>query len=153
MNALELKVPPLLVALLIAIAMWLASTSLPALSIAIPWRTAFIVASAVTGLAFAVAGVVAFRKARTTVNPTTPQKSSSVVTTGVYRLSRNPMYLGFLLFLAAWAIALSNAAAFLLLPVFVAYMNRFQISVEERALLAHFGDEYLAYMRSVRRWL
>ena len=153
MNALELKVPPLLLALLIAIAMWLASTSLPALSIAIPWRTALIVACTVTGLAFAVAGVVAFRKARTTVNPTTPQKSSSVVTTGVYRFSRNPMYLGFLLFLAAWAIALANAAAFLLLPAFVAYMNRFQISVEERALLAHFGDEYLAYMRSVRRWL
>ena len=79
--------------------------------------------------------------------------SALVVSSGVYRVSRNPMYLGFLLALAGWAVYLSNAGAALLLPAFVAYMTRFQIKPEERALLVKFGPEFAQYMSRVRRWL
>ena len=71
--------------------------------------------------------------------------------TGGY--SRNPMYLGFLLLLLALACYLMNVAAMALLPLFVLYMNRFQIAPEERFLLQKFGAEYQAYCERVRRWL
>jgi protein-S-isoprenylcysteine O-methyltransferase Ste14 len=76
-----------------------------------------------------------------------------VVTSGIYRLSRNPMYLGFLLALAGWTVFLGNIIALALLPLFVAHMNAFQIKPEERALLAKFGPAYAQYMRTTRRWL
>lgn len=153
MHALELKVPPLAVVLIIAAAMWLASICTPFLSLAIPWRLAFAASLAGVGIAFAATGVLAFRRASTTVNPTTPEATSTVVASGIYRFSRNPMYVGMLFILAGWAIFLANMLPPLFLPAFVAYMNRFQIGPEERALSARFGSEYASYLRSVRRWL
>jgi protein-S-isoprenylcysteine O-methyltransferase Ste14 len=97
--------------------------------------------------------VIAFRANKTTVSPLNPGAASAIVSSGVYRFSRNPMYLGFLLALAACAIYLSNALAALFLPAFVGYMNVFQIKPEERALLAKFGPVYSQYMASVRRWI
>ena len=82
-----------------------------------------------------------------------PAKTTSLVAGGVYRFTRNPMYLGLLLVLAGWAVFLSNALAFALLPAFIAYIGRFQIAPEERALAAKFGTEYEAYRTEVRRWL
>jgi protein-S-isoprenylcysteine O-methyltransferase Ste14 len=82
-----------------------------------------------------------------------PGASSSLVIRGVYTLTRNPMYLGFLLVLVGWAVFLSNTLAFLLLPVFILYMNRFQITPEERALASLFGQEFVVYKSRVRRWL
>ena len=96
---------------------------------------------------------MAFRRHKTTVNPFTPAKSSSLVATGIYRYSRNPMYLGLFLALLGWGAYLGNWASALLLPAFVAYMNRFQIHPEERVLTESFGPQFLAYARSVRRWL
>ena len=84
-----------------------------------------------------------FRKAKTTVNPTKPY-ASSLVTWGVYAISRNPMYLGGLTMLLGWAIFLSNPLAFLFLPVYVLYLNRFQIAPEERVLTSLFGGTYVA---------
>ena len=153
MNALELKVPPLVLVLVLAGVMWFAAMQLPSLAITLPWRYGLAVTISGVGILFIFAGVYAFQKAKTTVNPTKPSAASSVVTSGVYRLSRNPMYVGFLLGLIGWAIFLSHTLPFLLLPIYVAYMNRFQISPEERALSAKFGDEYETYKQAVRRWL
>jgi protein-S-isoprenylcysteine O-methyltransferase Ste14 len=75
------------------------------------------------------------------------------VRSGVYSFTRNPMYLGFLLVLVGWATFLSNALAFLILPAFILYMNRFQIEPEERALASLFAEEFVAYKSRVRRWL
>ena len=153
MKALELKIPPPVIALLVAASMWFARSCAPSLGLDIPWRLGFAIAPAVIGIALALAGVLAFRKAKTTVNPTKPEATSTVVATGIYRFTRNPMYLGMLMVLIGWAVFLANAVSFLLLPLFVLYMNRFQIGPEERALSEHFGREYSAYMHSVRRWL
>jgi protein-S-isoprenylcysteine O-methyltransferase Ste14 len=80
-------------------------------------------------------------------------RASSMVTWGVYSRSRNPMYLGGLIMLLGWAVYVSNVLAFLLLPAYVLYINRFQIAPEERALTALFGQSYAAYQLRVRRWL
>ena len=153
MQWLELKVPPVLVGLVIAGAMLGVAHAAPSLSYRLPGSSAIALALVALGGALAFAGVIAFRRQGTTVNPLTPGASSSVVSGGVYRVSRNPMYLGFLLALAGWAVYLSNAGAALLLPAFVAYMTQFQIKPEERALLAKFGSEFAQYMSRVRRWL
>lgn len=153
MNALELKVPPVAVALLTGAAMWLAALTLPSWDVPLPARHLVAMILAAMGGIVAGPGVMSFRRARTTVNPITPQSASSLVTTGVYRFSRNPMYLGMLLLLAAYAVFLANAAALLPLPLFVTYMNRFQIKPEERALAALFGPDFTAYQQRVRRWI
>lgn len=153
MQWLELKIPPVLVWLVMAGAMRGVSYSAPRLSFTLAGSSAIALALVTLGGALAAAGVIAFRARRTTVNPLTPSASSSVVASGVYQISRNPMYLGFLLVLAGWAVYLSNAGAAVLLPVFVAYMTQFQIKPEERALLAKFGSEFAQYMSRVRRWL
>jgi len=151
-NDLELKVPPLALVLTLAGAMWFAAKELPSLAFSLPWRDGLAVTVSGVGILFLLAGLYEFQKARTSFNPMKPDAASSVVTSGVYRVSRNPMYVGFLLVLTAWAIFLSHPLPFLFLPVFVTYMNRFQILPEERALSAKFGEGYDTYRHNVRRW-
>jgi protein-S-isoprenylcysteine O-methyltransferase Ste14 len=153
MQSLELKVPPVPLAAVFALMMYGVSVVTPAYTFVIPGRVGIAIGLALLGMVIALAGVVAFRANKTTVNPLDPGAASAVVSSGVYRFSRNPMYLGFLLALAAWALYLSNALAALFLPVFVAYMNRFQIRPEERALLAKFGPAFSQYMTAVHRWI
>jgi protein-S-isoprenylcysteine O-methyltransferase Ste14 len=153
MNTLELRIPPLTLVLVTAAAMCLIAWGSPSLTWNWLYSSVVALALAVAGCAVAILGVRAFRQARTTVNPTRPQTASSLVGSGIYRVSRNPMYLGFLLVLLAWAVFLSNLLSIVLVPIFVGYMNRFQIGPEERALLALFGEEFTGYCREVRRWL
>ncbi len=152
MNALELKVPPPLVALVTGLLMWWAAKLVPPLALPGVARIVVAVVFAGVGVGLAMSGVLTFRRAKTTVNPTTPAAASALVRTGVFRFTRNPMYLGLLLCLVAWAIILSSVLALLIAPLFVVYMNRFQIAPEERALAALFGDSFAAYKRDVRRW-
>ena len=152
LNALELKVPPLAFGFLVGALMWFASAS-SVFAINLLWPLAFALSLCVVGFALALAGVLAFRRAKTTVNPLTPESTTTMVTSGIYRFTRNPMYLGFLLVLAGWAVYLSNLLAIALLPLFVWYMNRFQILPEEKALVAKFPDGFIAYKASVPRWL
>lgn len=153
MRVLELKVPPPAVAFATAVLMWLASRSSPGLAFMFPAGNLLAIGLAAIGLIVAISGVVTFRRARTTLNPTKPEASSSLVSWGIYRITRNPMYLGLLLVLTAWAIYLSNWLAVLFLPVFVVYINRFQIIPEEQALTSLFAREFVAYQSKVRRWL
>jgi protein-S-isoprenylcysteine O-methyltransferase Ste14 len=153
MSTLELKIPPLILAAVLASAMWLLARALPEHGVTLPAQTAIAIVLAACGVAFVLAGVLQFRRAGTTIDPRKPEATRQVVTGGVYRLSRNPMYLGFALLLAGIGVQLGNLPALLLLPLFVAYMNRFQIQPEERALLQHFGQPYAEYLRSVRRWI
>jgi protein-S-isoprenylcysteine O-methyltransferase Ste14 len=153
MNALELKIPPVAQVLIAAAGMWLTSRYAPSLSVTIPARVFLAVFVVGFGIFVAVPAVKAFRSADTTVDPFSPDKVSKLVVAGVYRFSRNPMYLGLLCLLVAWATWLSNLVAFAWLVAFVLCMNRLQILPEEKALTDQFGDEYRAYMASVRRWI
>jgi protein-S-isoprenylcysteine O-methyltransferase Ste14 len=153
MQSLELKVPPVPLTAVFAAAKFSVSSVTPAATFVIPGRIGITIGLALLATVIALAGVVAFRANKTTVNPLNPGAASAVVSNGIYRFSRNPMYLGFLLALAAWAVYLSNALAALFLPAFVAYMNQFQIKAEERALRAKFGPAFSQYMAAVRRWV
>ena len=151
--ALELRIPPVAVVFIASGLMWIAAWSLPSLQWTFSGHLAMALGLFAAGTLVSLGGVVQFRRARTTVNPLTPEASSALVISGVYRWTRNPMYLGFLIALCGWAVYLSNAASVLVLPLFIVYMNRFQIAPEERAFWARFGQQFEDYFRSVRRWL
>ena len=153
MARLELKVPPVAVFLVCAGAIWLAHAVCPGADVTLPDRRLIVLLLGVAGGGLGAGAVAMFLCARTTVHPECPERAARLVTTGVYRLSRNPMYTGLLFALAAEAVHFGNAAGFLMLPVFVAYLNRFQIAPEERALREKFGPRYEAFCRTTRRWL
>ena len=153
MRALDNRVPPPLVAVLISAGMWalarwwpLARFDLPA-----PALLGFAVAS--LGGVVSAAGAREFKRAKTTVNPLHPERTSAMVASGVYRHTRNPMYVGAALVLLGCFLAFGALSAVIGLPAFVWYITRFQIQPEERVLAAKFGREYTEYQSRVRRWI
>jgi len=153
MPSLDYKIPPPVIGALVAAAMWSVSALGPQFPIATGPKYAAVAILAVAGVAFDLLGLLAFRAFRTTVNPLKPERASAMVTSGVYRVSRNPMYVGMVLLLLAWAVNLSALLPFAGPPIFVLYITRFQIQSEERVLKRIFGEEYSAYAARVRRWL
>ena len=153
MPSLDNKIPPPDVGALVGLAMWLVASFGPALALSHAARYAAVGILVVAGVAFDVLGLLAFRASRTTVNPLKPQRASALVTDGVYRVTRNPMYVGMCCLLLAWAVYLSALLPFAGPAVFVLYMSRFQIQPEERVLRQLFGDQYVRYTSRVRRWL
>jgi protein-S-isoprenylcysteine O-methyltransferase Ste14 len=152
MSGLETKIPPPIVAALFGLGMWVLANVLPVVDVS----SASIVVAAVIAIAaavFALSGIVSFRWAKTTINPVNPEKASSLVSSGLYGVSRNPMYVGLALLLVAWAVCLSSLWSLVGVFGFILYVNRFQITPEERALTALFGDQFLSYQAKVRRWL
>ena len=105
------------------------------------------------GVLIGIAGVVQFAVKSTSVNPHKPNHASSIVTSGVYRISRNPMYLGMLFILVAAVLKFGHPTGIIVLPFYVWYMTRFQITPEEIVMEEKFGDEYRNYKKRVRRWI
>lgn len=153
MNALELKVPPPIVAVLCGTLMWWLVKYVPIpmghTRVAIPVVAAFLLA----GVALDLSAIFAFRRAQTTVNPLSPQFTATIVEAGPYRFTRNPMYLGMACFLFAFSAWLHNPLALVGVLLFMAYITRFQIVPEERILRQKFGAPFDAYCARVRRWL
>ncbi len=155
---LDHKIPPPVVALLLAAVMWGVSwwTFSGATPDPLPqegWRQAAVAVMGVVGLVLDLSGLWVFRRARTTFNPMSPAKATALVTGGVYRYTRNPMYVGQALLLSAWALHLALWWPWLGPVCFVLWIDRFQIAPEERVMRAKFGAEYEAYAARVRRWL
>lgn len=148
----ELRVPPPILTLLTAIVMWAGARSFPQYDRP-AWLHAATLGVAFVGALLIPSGIISLRLARTTVSPTQPDRTTALVSAGIFRVTRNPIYLGSLVLLMAWAMWLWQPQSFVALPVFAVWMHRFQILPEERALQAKFGDEFDAYVRSTRRWL
>jgi protein-S-isoprenylcysteine O-methyltransferase Ste14 len=153
MKALENRIPPPLVALTMALAMWASMPSAPVSEAGSKPIIAIALVLAACGGLLAASGFQAFGRAKTTINPTKIEEASSLVITGIYGYTRNPMYLGLAALLFAWAIYLANPWAALGPIAFILFITRFQIIPEERVLKAKFGKGYTAYQEKVRRWL
>src|SRR5947209_7868524 len=138
MDGLKLKIPPLVLVILTGIVMKGVSSNAPGVNYTFAGAVPAAASAAIAGLIMSISGVVSFKRTGTSVNPMKPGLSSSLVCSGVYRFTRNPMYLGFLLMLVSWSLVLSNLLAFLVIPLFVIYLNRFQIEPEELVLAARF---------------
>jgi len=153
MHCLDLKIPPAVTGAVTAIGMWLTSHALPQFTFTYAPLRIVAVGMGIAGGVTTGLAMVSFIRAHTTLNPMKPSSASSLVQSGIYRFTRNPMYLGLLFVLIGWALYLANVPALLFLPSFTFYMNRFQIEPEERALGEQFGQEYREYTSRVRRWL
>jgi len=150
---LQLKIPPPVVGLIAGLSVFVIDHL--ASSIELDFGVLKIIAWLFigTGIVIEAWSIWLFFRARTTVNPLKPQNSKTLVTTGMYQFTRNPMYLGMLLLLIGWTFWIGNPLGFTMLFGFVWYLTRFQIKPEEQVLTDLFGEQFIEYKRQVRRWL
>lgn len=146
------RIPPPVYALLTAAAMWLLDRHSPHCRFGgVPWVIAGCGCTAL-GIGLPLTAMVVFLRHRTTINPMRPDRASRLIVSGIYRISRNPMYLGLVLSLVGWALLLGNPLCLLLVWLFVRLLSVVQIAPEEAALYMTFGRDYQEYSRQVNRW-
>ena len=150
LNNLELKIPPVIV-FIAALALTWYCASLNVMPLPHPLRPFGFVLFVAGGL-IGVAGVVAFRQRRTTVNPHRPQNASTLVDGGIFAYTRNPMYLGLVVGVIGAAFIVRDACGLVFAVLTMAYLQRFQIIPEERFMIELFGDEFTAYCERTKRW-
>ena len=153
LKKLELLLPPLPLTFVLCGAIVISDIFIPELSINLAYGNWIACLFFMMSAVFVLPAVFSFIQAKTTVDPRVPEKSKKLVVSGLYKISRNPMYVGFLFFILATGFFYSNIIALVLAVVFVPYMNRFQISLEETQLNKAFGEHYIQYCQRVRRWL
>ena len=107
----------------------------------------------ISGLIIILSAIILFKKYQTTITPLNPSNATKLITDGIYKFSRNPMYLGLLLVLVGISIILNLTGGFFFILLFILYINLFQILPEENAMLDLFKDEFLEYKKNVRRWI
>jgi protein-S-isoprenylcysteine O-methyltransferase Ste14 len=152
-TTLETKIPPPVYGLITALLIWWLASVFPSLKLLPAWFKQMGIALIVIGVCLDLMALRQFYKQKTTPNPLSPNKANTIVISGLYRFSRNPMYLGLLLSLTGWTMYLGNLASLACLPVFVWVLNNMQIKPEEHALEKKFGESYTRYLSEVRRWL
>lgn len=153
MKFLELKVPPVAIFLVcIAVMFWFHSLD-TVFAVGLPLPMFVFVICFIAAGYFGLNGIFEFKKAKTSVHPVDIHKTTTVVATGVYKWTRNPMYLGLLLLLFGLGYWQQNLLCLTVCIGFVSYMNRFQIKPEEAHLSEKFGKDYTDYKNQVRRWI
>jgi len=150
---LSLKIPPPIVGLVTVTLMWSCRYAVPEWSVSNATFKYAAIVLVIVGLLIELLSVFRFFRAKTTINPLKPERSKKLVTTGLYRYSRNPMYVGMLAMLFGFGLWLGHPPGLLVLIFFVWYITTFQIKPEEHILLEKFGKEYQAYQLRVRRWI
>lgn len=153
MNALELKLPPLLVMLGFAGLISLVDYVFPLQIFSHHIAVVLMVIFCLLGACITLAGVIIFKRAQTTVNPTNPTSTSSLVQVGIYKKTRNPMYVGMASCLLGWAFWQANPLALIGVVGFIVYITHFQIKPEEKVLAGLFPMEYPQYIQTVSRWI
>ena len=148
---LNTKIPPPIIAILFAVLIFYFSDSFAYVDL--PFKIYFSLFFVLLGFFITFSSARNFKKKETTVNPIKPEEASQLVTDGFFKITRNPMYLGMLLFLLGLSIYNGLIVGLVFLPLFVGYITFFQIIPEEKAMIKIFGEDYKAYMKKVRRWI
>ena len=145
------KIPPPVVTLVSALLIFFSKELFP--SYAFDYQSMLSIGVFISGLMILVSAVSLFKKKETTVNPMSPEKASSLVVDGVFKYTRNPMYLGMSVVLLSISIQFNLMGGLLIVCLFVAYITAFQIIPEEEAMEENFGEEYLSFKKGTRRWI
>ena len=145
------RIPPPLIAMLCILIIFLSKSIFPSFVFSYKLQLGIFVST--IGFLLLIVSIKSFIDNKTTINPLNLKKSTYLVTSGVFRFSRNPMYLGMLLFLLGTAIILNIIGGLIISILFIFYMNFFQIIPEEKALENLFGKNYRNYRKTVRRWI
>ena len=152
-QALELQIPPPIIMAVFGAIAWLIAKYLSAYNLSIQGVFWFSLGLASVGFMVAALGIIEFLKAKTTINPHSPANTSLLVQDGIYRVTRNPMYIGLFLVLVAWQVYIFNFLSLICLPLFLVCVTWLQILPEERILQEKFGSEFSEYMTRVGRWI
>ena len=151
MKFLNTKIPPPIVTILFAVLIFYFSESFAYVDL--PFKIYISLFFVLLGFFITFSSARNFKKKETTVNPIKPEETSQLVTDGFFKITRNPMYLGMLLFLLGLSIYNGLIVGLVFLPLFVGYITFFQIIPEENAMIELFGEDYKTYMKKVRRWI
>jgi len=147
----ETKIPPPIVTLVFGLSIYFTRGIFP--MVELPYSSYFGILLLLLGLFILISAVRLFIKGKTTVNPLSPEQATKLVTDGIFNYSRNPMYLGMAFVLASIAVFLNPFGGIVFTPIFCAYITKFQIIPEERAMRDLFSSDYDKYIKSTRRWL
>lgn len=153
MKWLELKIPPPLVLMIFGILTAVAMKSEIGIFREYKQWDAWVLVPLTLAFIVIVWGVIEFRRARTTVDPHRPNKASKLVTSGIFNYTRNPMYLGMVLMMLSATFYLGSWIGFLSCIGQILYLTQFQIKPEEKVIEGLFGQAYIEYKSSVRRWI
>ena len=151
MKSLENKIPPLIIVVFFLALIFLLKNFLEVFTFSYQVYISFFFLCLAASLC--LTSIIEFRKHKTTLNPLMPEESTALVTTGIFKFSRNPMYLSLLNLLIAFSIYLGSFLGLIIIPLFVVYINLFQIKPEEKAMLKLYGKEFENYCSNVRRWI
>ena len=145
------KIPPPIVTLLFGLIIYFSKNIFPEINNMIFYALSlfFIVA----GPLILISAARSFRAQQTTINPIDIHKTSSLVVTGIFKYSRNPMYLGMVLILFALSLRFNLIGGIIFTYIFIIYITKFQIIPEEKAMEKIFREEFLEYKNSTRRWV
>ena len=146
-----IKIPPPLIVLVLIVSIYFSSKKIDLINIPLQLEISILILSA--GILIFVNPVLQFIKSKTTVNPIQFEEVNKLVTSGIFKYSRNPMYLGMLMIVLSTSIFYLNIYSILTPLLFMLWINKFQIKREEEFLIEKFGDEYLSYKKKTRRWI
>ena len=147
----ETKIPPPIVTLIFGLAIYLSRTIFP--EIEIQYSSFFGMVLLLLGFFILISAVKLFRNDKTTVNPLSPEQATKLVTNGIFKLSRNPMYLGMAVILASVAVFFNIIGGIIFMALFSLYITKFQIIPEEKAMKELFAQDFEQYMQATRRWI
>ncbi len=145
------KIPPPIVTLFFGLCIYLSRPYFPEFSFSI--QNSLSTISFVLGITVFATAVSSFKRQNTTVNPISIEKASSLVVNGVFKYSRNPMYLGMLFILLGLTFKFNLIGGLLFTSLFMIFISIFQIKPEEAAMEKLFDQEWKDYIKNVRRWL
>ena len=146
-----MKIPPPILVLILVVSSCLSSKKIDVIHI--PNQTLTSILILLIGILILIIPISKFIKSKTTIDPIKFKKVNKLVTSGIYKYSRNPMYLGLLLIVISSSILYLNIYSVITPMIFYYWINRFQIKREEIFLTEKFGKEYLLYMTRTRRWI
>jgi|TARA_B110000240_G_scaffold184477_1_gene219135 protein-S-isoprenylcysteine O-methyltransferase Ste14 len=148
------KIPPPLVALIAMLLTFLSRDYLDIFYLHPHLQRTLFLLFLVIGVSVIFLATRQFKISKTTVNPLKPETASSLVTSGIFRRTRNPMYLGLTSLLISFSIYFSSVFGIIIyLPLFISYITIFQIIPEEDAMNKLFSNDYKSYCLKVRRWI
>jgi len=145
------KIPPPIVTLFFGLCIYLSRSYFPVFSgSALNFLS---ISFFVYGIFVFAAAVISFKKQKTTVNPISIENASSLVVSGIFKQTRNPMYLGMSFVLLGLTFKFNVIGGLLFTGIFMLFITIFQIKPEEVAMEKLFGQEWKDYTKNVRRWL
>ena len=150
-NGMNNKIPPPIVTLVFGLCIYLSKSFFPEFSFSI--LSSLSIISFIVGISVLVTAIISFKNHETTVNPISIEKASSLVVTGIFKYSRNPMYLGMSFILLGLTLKYNLIGGLIFTGLFMLFITIFQIKPEETAMEKLFDQEWKDYVSNVRRWL